>query len=458
MQKFNPSWVASTFFLLFLIIIFFPIRYVFPTTSSLTTGLYSDFTSISLYLSDIFLFIAFIFILWSNNWNIKLWLKNKLILLLIIWLILGTFIFKNSISGLNIWYFAKFVELTIVSYGTTILIFKSQPPRVKTLLLLAVFVCLGTLQSVIGLLQFINQSPIGLNLIGEQVIYPNLWGVAKIVSGGTAYIRAYGTFPHPNVFSAFLVITILINIYLLISTTWKRITLTWLNLALFINTLGLTATFSRGAFLALGLGLVVYFGVLMIKHSARIYLSILLKILLALVLAFMIFKPWLLSRATISDQASVERKIYNQTALNIINDKPIFGLGVGESVLEMKRYSPVALNPWQIQPIHNFFLLSAAEIGIPGMLILLWIFFSHLKKLVSSIKYRISGDLNTKYLIQNTENKEYLYKLTLLTILFSFMVLMLFDHYFYTLQQTQMLLWIVLGLIAAEEPQTKFPS
>ncbi len=27
---------------------------------------------------------------------------------------------------------------------------------------------------------------------------------------------------------------------------------------------------------------------------------------------------------------------------------------------------------------------------------------------------------------------------------------MLFDHYFYTLQQTQMLLWIVLGLISAE--------
>jgi uncharacterized membrane protein YjgN (DUF898 family) len=112
----------------------------------------------------------------------------------------------------------------------------------------------------------------------------------------------------------------------------------------------------------------------------------------------------------------------------------------------------VPLNPYQIQPIHNYFLLAAAELGIPGMLILIWIFILHLKKLVFGIKYDVSAELNTKYFIQNTnQNKEkVLYKLTLLTILISFLVLMQFDHYFYTLQQTQMLLWVVLGLIAAE--------
>ena len=89
--------------------------------------------------------------------------------------------------------------------------------------------------------------------------------------------------------------------------------------------------------------------------------------------------------------------------------------------------------------MHNYFLLSAAELGIPGMLILIWFFFLHLKKLVVSIKNQVlSGDkeLTTYYM--------------LLATFFSFLILMQFDHYFYTLQQTQMLLWIFLGIIASE--------
>ncbi|MEK7618094.1 MAG: O-antigen ligase family protein, partial [Patescibacteria group bacterium] len=447
------------------------------------TGLYSDFTSISLYLSDIFLFIAFIFSLWSNSWNLKLWLKNRQILILIIWLILGILWHYQSISGLNIWYFVKFIGSMVVSYGTAKLVTSGQS-LVARKLFLSIFVCLGTLQSVIGLTQFINQSPIGLNAIGEQIIGPSVWGVAKIacpvacqfigsatgVSGGTIYIRAYGTFPHPNLLSAFLVTTIFINIYLLsirdhlktkvspgslISKIYNQISNYWLNLALFINILGLTATFSRGAFLALGIGLITYFGLVIAirqqaekqsnpktdRHGAFTGLAMTIgKVILAIIFAFLIFKPFLLTRATVSDQATIERGIYNKTALNMINDKPFFGLGIGESVFHMKQFSPVPLNAWQVQPIHNFFLLAGAELGIPGLLILIWIFFYHMKKIVSSINYQVlSGDKNLAT-----------YYMLLATILGSFLVLMLFDHYFYTLQQTQLLLWMVLGLIAVE--------
>src|SRR3989344_4782453 len=444
-KKFNPARLAKLFFLFFLISVFFPIRYVFPTASSYATGLFSDFTSISLYSSDIFLFIAFIFTLWSNKFGfLKQFFAFRFSLFaFIIWLILATFIFNWPISGLNIWFFVKFIELTVVSYGTVQLVISKEKIANRNLFLL-LFVCLGTLQSVIGLMQFINQSPIGLNLVGEQTIGPGLWGVAKIVSSGTAYIRAYGTFPHPNLLSAFLLTTILINIYLLTSTTWKKSTKIWLNLALFINIFGLVVTFSRGAFLALGVGLLIYFGFLIVKQGIRSNGWMIIKLLLAFGLAFLIFKPFLLTRATVSDQGIVEREIYNQTALNMIKDKPFSGIGIGESLLHMEQYSPVPLNPYQIQPIHNYFLLSAAELGIIGALILIWIFLSHLKALWLRIKdKRLEIEIHLLYFV----------------ILIAFLVLMNFDHYFYTLQQTQMLLWIVLGLIAAEtRPQATSAS
>jgi O-antigen ligase len=433
LNNFNASRVAKLFFLLFLITLFFPIRYVFPTTSSFVTGLYSDFTSISLYLSDIFLFIAFIFTLWSNKFGLfkSLVKDQRLTAIFILWLIVATFILNHPTSTLNIWFFIKLFELIVVSYGTTALLFKNQRPRIK-IIFLFVFVSLGTLQSVIGLLQFLNQSPVGLKLLGEQVIYPNLWGIAKIVSNGTAYIRAYGTFPHPNLLSAYLLVTTFINIYLL-NSTWKKITQLWLNLALFINILGLIATFSRGAYLAFAVGLIIHFSILVYKQGLKAVFRSALKVVFAILIAFILFKSFLLTRTTISDRATLERGVYNQTAINIIKNKPIGGVGVGESVLHMEQYSPVPLNDWEIQPIHNYFLLSAAELGIVGALLFIWIFISHLK----AISYRLKANFDPYYLL-------------LATVLVCFLVLMLFDHYFYTLQQTQMLLWMTLGLIAVE--------
>ena len=471
-KKVSVINLAQIFFLFFIISLFFPIRYVFPTLESFITGLYSDFTSFSLYLSDVFLIIAFFFTLCYNYNNfIKLIVNCKLLVVLLIWLILAIFLFNPHISALNIWSFFKFIELMIVAYGTTRIVF-SNKSLVFSNLFIYTFTVLGTIQSIIGLLQFLKQAPIGLSILGEQQIYPYLSGIAKIVSDETTYIRAYGTFPHPNVLSVFLVVSIFFIIYLLlnqqkrnfpnklISNRYSLITNFGLNLALFINILGFTLTFSRGAFLSLGLGLLIWFGFIVfspsfLKHvlslpngrglGGVILIQTLVIIIVSMGLSFFIFKPFLLTRATISDQASVERKIYNQTAINIIKDKPIIGIGAGESLLHMEQYAPIQLKPYQIQPIHNYFLLSASEIGIIGALMLIWIFLSHLSGLYKTIIP------NSKFIIQDKAPEDYLFKLTLISIPITCISLMFFDHYFYTIQSTQMLLWVILGLIANQK-------
>jgi len=438
-KPFNPGKIAEIFFYLFIFSLFFPIRYVFITSTTFKTGVFLDFTSISLYLSDILLVITFLWLILPRSENQisrgkAFYQVIKGFWVLTIWLILDIIWHFKAFSSLNAFYFIKFLEF-IVAYGTVALLF--QETRVK-LLFFKLFAALGTVQAGLVLGQFLLQRPLGLSLLGEQQVFTWNQGIAKLVANGITYVRGYGTFPHPNPLSAYLLATIFILIYLFTQAEQKGKKIVY-SLMIAGTTLGLIATFSRAAFLALGLGLLIFFGYFLYKHLPKINFVPLGTILLSLVLAFIIFRPFLLIRATISDSASLERVFYAKVGWQIIKANPVFGVGVGESVLHMEQYSPVKLWPWQIQPIHNYFELFAADLGIIGVLILLWIFWSHLWKLVLSIRYMVSKSppLATCYLL-------------LATILTCFLLLMLFDHYFYTLQQTQLLLWLLLGIIAAE--------
>jgi O-antigen ligase len=297
--------------------------------------------------------------------------------------------------------------------------------------------------------------------------------VAKIVSGGTTFIRGYGIFPHPNPFSAFLVTGILFTIYLLINSATIKSRVLY-SILLFINILGLTVTFSRGAYLALAAGLVIFFGSLWfilplaegeLEGVKKRRLSAATILLVSLVVSFFLFKPFLITRATFSDQSTIAREFYDVTGIKMAEKNPIFGVGLGESLLQMEKYLPAtnfsyqqgvnlnkqnpsgfqnttnnnqkleageqkALAPWDKQPPHNYFIIAAAEMGIPAMLILVWIFLSHLYKL---LKQKLTA-----------------YCLLLTAIFICFLILMQFDHYFYTLEQTQLLLWLFLALIATK--------
>jgi putative inorganic carbon (HCO3(-)) transporter len=289
----------------------------------------------------------------------------------------------------------------------------------------------------LAIIQFCRQSPVGLFKVGEQHIGLSILGIAKIVSGGTTYIRGYGTFPHPNPLSAVITAGIFIILYLLLASSSIKAKTTY-SILLFLNILGLTVTFSRGAYLALAFGLLIFFGYLMLTKVKTISLPILVT-LASILISFVIFKPFLLTRETFSDQSTVDRKFYDVTGVKMAQHNPIFGLGLGESVLHMEQYSGKTLQPWDKQPPHNYFIIAAAELGIPAALILLWFFLSQLKSLIFNLKSKFST-----------------YRLALITIFSAFLVLMMFDHYFYTLEQTQLLLWFILAMITLEikNPQT----
>lgn len=95
---------------------------------------------------------------------------------------------------------------------------KEESSRVLYLSLIVIAFS-GFLQSLIAIYQFIVQrsvfaSPILAKITGESIIGTQIPGVAKIVVDSEKIIRAYGTFPHPNILGGFLIFTLLITIYL----------------------------------------------------------------------------------------------------------------------------------------------------------------------------------------------------------------------------------------------------
>jgi len=436
----NKLNIAQIFFLLFLASVFFPVRYVIPTSNSYILGFYSDFTAISLYLSDIFLFITWCFCFLPRDIG-YFWLRIKDygLWILLLWLILGLIWHYQTNNVVIWWYSLKYAEF-IVAYGTSYYLFSKTDIKVLFFKLFALF---SSFEALLAVWQFITQKSLGLNKLGEQVLSQSIVGVSKVVSGGTSYIRGYGTFPHPNVLSAFLVAGGMICLYLFMESKSLKARLFY-GLTIIIHILGLTVSFSRAGYLSFVVGIAIYFGYYFVssfKFSVKQFFSnkqitaAIIAISLGVIISFVAFRPFLLTRATVTDDSSLQRIFYAKIAVKMMAKNPIFGLGIGESVIHMQQFTSLKLWPWQIQPIHNYFLLAGAELGIPGLLIFVWIFFSHFWGLIKKLK--ASHGLTTNYLL-------------LTTILCIFLVLMQFDHYFYTLQQTQILLWIILGTIGAE--------
>ena len=422
-------WLFSFLPIIFILSLFFPIRHTFITPEAYLTGDYSDFTAFSLYLSDIIIFTTWFLLILPRGREFYHVVKPLKWLILVVFL--SFIIHFGTNTRLSSFFLVKWLEL-IVAYGTLVIIFRETTAKSSFLKLFA-WMC--GLQSILALVQFWKQSSIGLFRLGEPHLSPTILGVAKLVSGGTRFIRAYGTFPHPNPFSAFLLVGVLISFYLLFKSDKSRNKLTY-SFLLSLNIIGLALTFSRGAYLALAIGLVVMVGYLIFTKTKGLAFPVLI-VLLSILFSFIILKPFLLTRATFSDQSTVDRKFYDVTGVKMAEQNPIFGIGLGESLLHMEQYSGKTLSPWDKQPPHNYFIIAAAELGFPAAVILLWIFFNHLWPLIKNFKLKI-------------KNSDSAFHFLLFTILICFLILMQFDHYFYTLQQTQLLLWTVLALISSE--------
>jgi len=294
------------------------------------------------------------------------------------------------------------------------------------------------LQSLVALWQFCAQKSVGLVWLAESPLSPNFDAVAKILVGEEKIIRAYGLVPHPNILAAILVVALIGLAWLFLKEkilAWRGQELKtglWL-VSFFIISAALFFTFSRGVIVVGFVALFFWLGYVWLKNKEyRKPILIFILLLFAYSLLF-IAAYWshLAAHYNIEgflDSQSVDlRGFYNAVAMENIASFPLLGVGQGNFVWALMQV--VEIDFWMYQPVHNSYLLLGVEAGVPALLAFLAFLLLTLR-----------------------DSWQQKYKLGISSILFIVVCLLLiglFDHFLWDIQQGQILFWLMLGLLSS---------
>lgn len=426
----------------YLLILFLPTqlgKHFWPDFS-IVSGIRVDYLSPTLYLTDILIVLLLVQFLISNfQFQFKFKIFNFKLIFLLVFLLIGIIFSKNPLAGA--FGILKFLELLFLGFYVAI---NFKKFGLKNILLL--FSAGIIFESLLAIAQYFQQASLGniFYWFGERTFNLLTPGIANASLNGSLILRPYGTFSHPNVLAGYLVIGMTLvlggikNYELRIKKVGFILTLT-------IGTIALFLTLSRIAIL---LWLIVFGS----WFAAKIYTKLktkfsifhILSSIFALAIVILIFlNSNLHTRFTgirLYDESIVQRENLIRSSLSMIKDHPIFGVGLNNFLVNLPSYQISHPSLFYLQPVHNLFLLIASETGIIGLIFSLWFIFVTYKKIIN------------KSLIHNSLFPSASLRAGI--ILSSILILGLFDHYFLTLQQGQLLLALAFGLCWSKEYET----
>lgn len=268
-------------------------------------------------------------------------------------------------------------------------------------------------ESVISLQQFMEGSP----------IFKNIEAQVNVITFGFAQdelqyrFRPTGTFRHANLFGLWMSFWLSI----IFVTLYKK--RNWIFFSLFV--LGLTSlvtTLSRSAWL--GFIFSIMFCLYILEKVKRIKTpEVIIKHSLGLSIIFLVlFIFFVLPRVekslySFSDGGGYFRYAQVQEALPLIIENPVFGVGSAMSVPEGLRLNPEGYFSQNPLTIHNWYLVTLAEHGIPSLILFLLFVLLSLRRHVFSIWREKFSD-----------NLDYI-RLGLIAGVFSLLIIGLFQPY-----------------------------
>lgn len=436
----------------FLFLFLLPFQTVFLLRDPFIDGEKWQYGTIAIYGTDILFLCIVIFSVityWKKNLDLRFmidewgfrWLsvlKSKIIhhkssvllIALILWS--GLSIFWANDQVLSLHFFVKILlgaGLFFVVRSLDASLFK----KVIFVLLLA-----GIIQSSIGIGQFLYQYSPASTWLGMSAHEASQAGSSVLKIDGGRFLRAYGTFPHPNLLGGFLGAVLMLGSMYYVSSiryekSWKCLREIVFTLSgLLVVSLGLILTFSRTAWLGAGLGIVAI-GLYAFRQEDSWIRGRFLKIFLAFGLASLVFGSVLYNQisprfdtVTIEREGSVSERVASLRDVEVlIVEQPIIGVGAGNftaEIMQLQSERPV----WSIQPAHNVFVLVWSELGVVGLLLFVcFLVFSLLPILKSKI-------LN--------------HKSALFIALLALVPSLFFDHWLWTSHFGLLFLFLLLGL------------
>jgi len=385
---------------------------------SYVMGLRIDYLSPTIYLTDILVFgILFLWFLEKLR-DFRFKFSKSLIFPVSVFVFLLANCFLAQNQGAAIYKLVKIIEFFFLGFYVAKNFSISLYPNILISLSLSV-----VYSSLIALAQFLKQSSLGgiFWWLGERTFNAGTPGIAKINIGGRLFLRPYATFPHPNVLAGFVLVSFLLSA----PVVYRKNKLCFI-LYTFFFILSLVFSFSRSTWL------VGFLIILLVTGRLK-------KLRLAIFgLAFFSLLILLIKQPIFPEESFSQRMELNKISLHLIKLSPITGIGLNNFIVSLPKFQQGQIL-W-LQPVHNIYLLVAVETGLVGLVIFGWFLILSYKRLLSCY---------TRYLVIFNKKRDIeisRYQNSLLIALTAILALGLFDHYWLTLQQTQLLLAIVLGL------------
>lgn len=363
---------------------------------SYVSGLLIDYLIPTVYVQDILVAIYVVL-------NIKL-VKQAKVPPFFIW-----FLFSCVLSLIvsPLFLLSLSVVTRLVVYCLFMIVLSVQKPSLKEVMVPISIAVL--LISILGIAQWLNQSSIFANYLyfGEQPYNLSTYGINIVNFFGSARVPPYSVFRHPNIFGGFLSI-LLVWLF----TNIKQHKFYILAFCAGLTSLVLTMSFTAYASFIMGLAFTTLFKGFFTKHKTVFFLGILAVGLLFGFLKYVV---------TPQEYPSVYRRIDLLTSsMRLVAGREMYGVGPGLFTHALEPYINELSDGAFIQPVHNAFVLFLVEYGfIAGLFFLAFILV------------KVSKSTNTLLLVS----------------LLQFFLLGSFDHYVLTIHQTQLLFWIIFGLL-----------
>ena len=372
-------------------------------------GIRVDYLSPTIYLTDILVIMLLFSWMLSSKFQISNFKFQIKYLALFIYLLATSLIVAQN-SGVAIYKLIKLAEFSLLGWC----VYKNYKLYIVNSAFKLVLAAAMLYSCVIAWVQFLTGHTVGglLWLLGERNFGVSTPGIALVNIGGIDYLRAYATFPHPNVLAGFL----LVGILLLFAGPAPGFPLTRVTrsiVACAISTIILS--FSHSAWIA-GLVALVFLNIDWFRKRTKLFTQY--TFFGVLILSLII--PVATSKVDTSalPEEIVRRIDLSKAAMNMAADSPLFGVGIGNFVVRLPEYGSAPAVSWWLQPVHNVFLLVLTETGLIGLGFVIWLLLFVSKKLITN-----HYSLFTAFLV----------------ILITGMT----DHYWLTLQQGQLMATIV---------------
>jgi hypothetical protein len=256
---------------------------------------------------------------------------------------------------------------------------------------------------VLGVWQYAVQTVIGSKWLGIAEQLPKLPGVSVVEFGEFRFLRAYGGFPHPNIFGGWLAVGLIVCLWLSTQAESKKAALS-AALASAALSVALLLTYSRSAWIATVVGIVVLVGARFPRpvrstdmpegrHAGGrgnpaptqfLYVAIAASILTVGSVGYS-QRAVVFARSDVSARLEAKsidaREQSLRNGADIFIHHPLIGTGPNAELISLVPAKGKALAP--LEPPHDLFLLALDDVGIIGfaaLAYLVWLCLFALRK------------------------------------------------------------------------------